>query len=150
MINKLLKKLTTEQAENAVVLYDSGSSLGQIAAQFGVSRQAMWDLLRRRTQMRPQRRSGKENHFYRGGIRADEQAQNDVENALKRGAIIRKDKCETCGDSGTFKDGRSKIQAHHCDYNKPLDVIWLCQHCHHEWHKHNTAIPKNIKADRGN
>ena len=35
---------------------------------------------------------------------------------------------------------KNRIQAHHCDYNKPLEVMWLCQKCHHEWHKNNKAV----------
>lgn len=142
-----LKKLTPEQAEECVRMYDSGLSLAPIAEYFGVSRQAMHDLLKRRTTMRPQKRYGKDNHFHRGGSKADDPAQNLVETALEQGALQRPDACEECGDSGTMRDGRSKIQAHHDDYNKPLDVRWLCQKCHHKWHKHNEAIRKEVPGE---
>lgn len=54
--------------------------------------------------------------------------------------IERKYTCEKCGANVVFADGRTGIQAHHCDYNKPLEVMWLCQKCHHEWHKNNKAV----------
>jgi len=139
-----LKKLTPEQADESVRMYERGLSLSPIAEYFGVSRQAMWDLLRRRTTMRPQKRHGTGNHFHRGGVRADDHAHNLVEQAVEDGVLIRKKKCESCGKGGTFTDGRSKIQAHHDDYNKPLEVRWLCQKCHHKWHKNNTAIRKEV------
>lgn len=34
--------------------------------------------------------------------------------------------CEICG---------AKAEAHHEDYNKPLEVRWLCFKHHREWHK---------------
>ena len=137
-----LRKLTPEQAEESVRLYDQGLSCGQIGAYFGVSRQSMWDLLRRRTTMRSRLRYGKDNHFYRGGTTADDKAQNLLEQALEDGIIERHYICEACGDSGAFVDGRNKVQAHHDDYNKPLTVRWLCQKCHHEWHKEHRAKEK--------
>lgn len=142
-----LRKLTTEQAAEAVRMYQAGLSLSPIADYFSVSRQAMWDLIRRRTAMRPQRRSGRENHFYRGGSTEDDHAQNLVEVALRQGILIRKGGCEACGDSGTFKDGRTKIQAHHDDYNYPLSVRWLCQKCHHEWHRKHRARRKEVLCE---
>ncbi len=142
-----LKKLTEEQAAQAVADYNNGASLAGVAARFGVSRQGMWDLLRRRTTMRPQLRHGSENHFSRGGAVADEEAHDRVESAIRAGTITPRDACETCGESGTFKDGRRSVQAHHDDYNKPLSVRWLCQRCHHEWHRHNTPIRKEVPEE---
>ncbi len=56
--------------DNAVVLYESGLSIGEIAAMHGVTRQSMWDSLKRRgVKFRPQIRFGADNHFYRGGGR---------------------------------------------------------------------------------
>lgn len=142
-----LKKLTKEQAEECVSMYERGLSLAPIAKYFGVSRQAMWDLLRRRTAMRPQIRTGSENHFYRGGSVADDAAQNLLETAIANGVVVPRTHCETCGDSGSFADGRNKVQGHHDDYNKPLSVRWLCQRCHHNWHANNTAIRKEVPVE---
>ena len=136
-----LKKLTKEQAIECVEMYERGLSLAPIAAYFDVSRQAMWDLLRRRTTLRPQQRHGKDNHFYRNGKRSNDKAQNLCEHAVATGVLIPQP-CEQCGENGYMKDGRRKVQAHHDDYNKPLDVRWLCQKCHHEWHKHNIPIKR--------
>ena len=140
-----LRKLTHEQAHECVVMYERGMSLGEISGYFNVSRQAMWDLLRRRTTLRPKQRFGRENHFYRGGRTADEQAHNMVEAAVERGILVR-GPCEECGKDGQFSDGRSEVQAHHDDYNKPLEVRWLCQKCHHEWHQKHQAKRKEVQT----
>jgi len=140
------RKLTDEQLESAVRMYrDLEMSVGQVAEHFGVTRQAMWDRLRKRTEMRPQLRHGQDNHFYRGGAKADGRAHNLVEKAIARGALVQPDTCESCGGDGkAFRDGRHPIQAHHCDYNRPLDVMWLCQPCHHEWHRNN--VPAEVAS----
>ena len=142
-----LKKLTQSQAEECVRMYEKGLSLQQVADYFAVSRQAMWDLLRRRTKLRSKLKYGKENRFYRGGKRASDKSQNLLEEAIERGIVVRKAACERCGNSGTFKDGRSAVQAHHSDYNKPLEVMWLCQPCHHEWHKKNKAKGLEVRPE---
>ncbi len=46
--------------------------------------------------------------------------------AIRNGTIQRKP-CEVCGNT--------KVEAHHEDYSKPLDVTWLCKKCHTEHHK---------------
>jgi len=127
----------------AVQMYETGFSIQEVADYFGISRQAMWDILKvRGVQMRPQLKYGVDNHFYRG-TRDNDSAQNLVEKAIDRGKLIRKP-CEVCGANGTFKDGRSEVQAHHDDYNKPLEVRWLCQKHHHEWHSSHKPVAKEV------
>lgn len=50
-----------------------------------------------------------------------------VQNALKRGDL-KAAPCERCG----YAVG---VHAHHEDYSKPLDVVWLCRNCHGERHR---------------
>lgn len=127
----------------AVKMYAEGYSIADVAFAHGVTRQSMHKVLRRRgVELRPNLRYGKDNHFYRGGSASDDEAQNVLELAIKRGQIVRPGRCEKCGSVDSFRDGRSAIQGHHTDYNKPLDVMWLCQKCHHEWHKHNKSIAR--------
>lgn len=137
------KKMSDEKLIEAIKLYESGLSIQEVADYFQVSRQAMWDVLRLRIKLRSNKKYGEENHFYREGKTASKRAQHIVERAIKKGILIVQN-CEICNDKDYFKDGRVNIQAHHYDYNKPLEVRWLCQKCHHEWHKNNKAI-KEVK-----
>jgi 5-methylcytosine-specific restriction endonuclease McrA len=47
-----LRKLTEEQVAEAIAMYQSGLSLAKVAEPFGVSRQSMHDLLKRRIKLR--------------------------------------------------------------------------------------------------
>jgi hypothetical protein len=135
-----LKKLTPDQVIQAAKIYEAGFSYAETAEFFGVTRQAMWEVLKARgVQSRPQLRFGKDNHFYRGGPSADDQVHRIVEKAIARGKL-QPQPCEVCGANGVMADGRNEVQAHHDDYNKPLDVRWLCQEHHHEWHKTNRPV----------
>lgn len=53
-------------------------------------------------------------------------ASRAVEAAIKAGAITRPHYCYGCGCG----DSEHRIEAHHHDYSKPLEVIWLCTPCH--------------------
>lgn len=133
--------------DQAVRLYEAGMSVQQTADYFGITRQAMWRILQRRgVEMRPNLRYGDDNHFYRGGTHATDEAHNLVEAAIQQG-VLTPQPCERCGANGHMADGRREVQAHHDDYNRPLDVRWLCQACHHEWHRTNTPIGKEVMPD---
>jgi hypothetical protein len=55
-------------------------------------------------------------------------ARKSVENAIKSGTLIKPDLCETC------KTNKAE-HAHHSDYNKRLDITWICQSCHLMLHR---------------
>ena len=54
-----------------------------------------------------------------------------VGNAVRDGRLIKPNNCEKCGIA------HNRIHGHHCDYNYPMVVMWLCPKCHTQWHKDN-------------
>lgn len=54
-------------------------------------------------------------------------AHRRVETALKYGELIRPNICEHCREA-------TYTVAHHEDYRKPLEVVWLCDVCHAKRH----------------
>lgn len=54
------------------------------------------------------------------------QCHNAVARAIRSGELVRQP-CVRCGEQ--------KSLAHHEDYDRPLDVMWLCQPCHKQRHK---------------
>lgn len=66
-------------------------------------------------------------------------AYSCLRRALKKG-LLKKRPCEVpdCG--------LEKVHAHHQDYSKPLEVIWLCPR-HHKWlHYGLLILPKREKS----
>ena len=59
-------------------------------------------------------------------------ARATVQTAVRSGKLA-KEPCYIC---------KTKIaQAHHHDYSKPLDVVWLCKPCHNKEHKQQSPCP---------
>lgn len=54
-------------------------------------------------------------------------AQNAVNNAVRDKKITKPTECQICGKA-------YRLIAHHRDYSKPLDVLWICQKCHRDLH----------------
>jgi hypothetical protein len=58
-----------------------------------------------------------------------------VARAVRKGSLIRSP-CVRCGEQ--------KSLAHHEDYDKPLEVVWLCQPCHKQRHKEINLFLKGL------
>lgn len=54
-------------------------------------------------------------------------AQRRLHRALARGALVRPSACDRC-------HRRGDVHGHHPDYDKPLEVDWLCPKCHRAVH----------------
>jgi len=53
-------------------------------------------------------------------------ARTELRSKVKQGLVI-KQPCEVCGEK--------KVQGHHSNYSKPLEVNWLCVKHHGEIHR---------------
>jgi hypothetical protein len=69
--------------------------------------------------------------IWRSEDRRRQKAHNAVSGAIKKGILIREPCCR-CNET--------KSLAHHEDYDRPLDVMWLCQPCHKQRHKEINAL----------
>jgi hypothetical protein len=55
-------------------------------------------------------------------------ARRILNHQIEFGKIIRAEECQDCKKE-------CKTEAHHEDYTKPLDVLWLCRQCHAYRHR---------------
>ncbi len=58
-----------------------------------------------------------------------EHARVTLNHEISKGRIIKPTVCEACKQEGP------RIEGHHPDYHKPLDVVWLCPPCHADLHR---------------
>lgn len=58
-------------------------------------------------------------------------ANRILSNAIRCRRVIRAEACWHCGST-------ERIEGHHVDYSRPLDVIWLCRSCHCKAHRQTT------------
>jgi ribosomal protein S27AE len=66
------------------------------------------------------------NRAWRAEDKRRQVAHNAIARAIRNGSLVRIP-CIRCGEH--------KSLAHHEDYDKPLEVMWLCQPCHKQRHK---------------
>lgn len=66
------------------------------------------------------------------------QSRYQTHKALQSGTIT-KQPCEVCG--------MEKVEAHHLDYQKPTNIMWLCRKHHREWHKKHGTTPNSEEDD---
>jgi hypothetical protein len=74
---------------------------------------------------------------YRAKFKEKMLAESKADYAIKKGKLKRPDRCMICN---VF----CKPQAHHSDYSKSLDVLWLCATCHASVHKRLREQKRNV------
>lgn len=62
-------------------------------------------------------------------------ARTKLSNSLRDGKIVRRP-CQECGSKNSH--------AHHYDYSRPLDVVWLCTE--HHWKAHGRTAKLRAKS----
>lgn len=55
-------------------------------------------------------------------------ARRSVYRAVKEGRLDKPPTCQGCNMGG-------RIEGHHMNYSKPLEVVWLCTGCHANYHE---------------
>jgi hypothetical protein len=66
-------------------------------------------------------------------------ANGIIDDMIRYGKLERPDVCSICGIACT-------PQAHHPDYSKPKEVIWVCVKCHANIHKQIRAELRKAKS----
>jgi len=88
---------------------------------------------------RGSRQSSADVNEYRKNNPKKYKAHIAVGNALREGKLHRPDRCSHC-------KVECKPEGHHEDYQKPLDVVWLCSECHRNLHAFYETIGRKISA----
>ena len=88
-------------------------------------RAANIDAVREYDRSRGNRQSQDYNKEWRAKNPKKYKAHNMVNNQIRAGNLHKKP-CEICGEE--------KSVGHHDDYEQPLNVRWLCQAHHKQWH----------------
>jgi hypothetical protein len=71
----------------------------------------------------------------RGEVKGYNAAHLAVSRALAKGELIKPERCQIC-------TREARLEAHHADYSKPLEVLWVCVVCHRNIHKNIKRIAK--------
>jgi hypothetical protein len=111
-----------ENKEKMALLYEKGLSYRDIGFKFNISRQRVHQIL---TDYNWSKKHPKECKVHRLLIQA------------VRIGVVKKAPCAICGKS-------QPVVAHHEDYNKPLEVIWLCQEHHGKLHGGTVELPNTL------
>lgn len=134
------EKMTKEQKAEAIEMLKNGASQNSVAQFYDVTRQYIHNICVKHGLIK------KKIHIIRSSEHCSlrDRIGTFIRTAIAKGILI-PEPCEICGVFGKDERGRRKVDAHHDDYNKPLNVRWLCVKHHREWHHNNEAI-ENISG----
>ena len=66
-------------------------------------------------------------------------ARRAVQQAVRKGTLT---KPVTCPQCGWITQHAYQMHGHHLDYERPLEVMWLCERCHNSEHKRLVSLSR--------
>lgn len=107
-----------------------------------VARRSNVMYMRRARASNPERFRERERNFSRSrDWNNKSEARYALNLAVRRGYVVRPPSCSRCG-------AQERLAAHHSDYSKPFDVIWLCSTCHGKEHRKNVLPTKQSPSKK--
>jgi hypothetical protein len=70
----------------------------------------------------------------RPGAKEKLEARCLMSRAIEKGILVKPANCEHCSKE------INRLEGHHKDYSKPLDIVWLCRSCHNNVHLGNITL----------
>jgi len=73
----------------------------------------------------------------------EKNAREAISLAVKLGHMEKPDHCYGCGNT------ERRLTAHHADYSKPLEVVWVCGRCHRHLdanRREEEGLPRYVKG----
>lgn len=128
------KKMTDEQRKSAIEMVKSGIKKSHVANYFQVSKQYISQLMEKENKPKKEKTRRSRLNTMLKQNRKKQLAHYLVSSAIMDG-VLHPQPCEKCGKNNP-PIGRKIIDAHHDDYDKPLQVRWLCRKHHKEMHKY--------------
>ena len=65
---------------------------------------------------------------YKSNYPEKAKAHMEMSHGIRDHKVVKPEVCSVCGK-------KRKLEGHHYDYSKPLEVIWVCRKCHLQIHK---------------
>ncbi len=117
------------------------STVSALGVEMDRMNKAGWDL-------KPRRKGWNGCQQHRGGppkklraVYSPQEAAARVGDAVRAGRLTRSSSCNWCGREG-------RVEGHHHDYAKPLEVTWICRSCHatHHANERSASTPQPIEV----
>jgi transposase-like protein len=126
------------EAKNAILNFCRGDSVKEAAEKAGITPATLYRWIEKSKSLTKMLPMSREDRAKAGLMQDQKRASNTVAQAILDGRLVRQP-CQECGQPTTFE---KQSVAHHPDYSRPLDVVWLCDSCHCQLHGQMPSLKK--------
>lgn len=109
---------------------DENYSIRGLSKMYKISHVRVWQIVKKINKEYEEYEKGREKQNIKS------RANQQISRLIKSEKIKRKKTCEYCKE-------KSETVAHHENYFKPLEIIWLCKSCHRKLHCEKEKIKRS-------